>query len=157
VRSRPAQFDLCLGNPLHTGQRQLLSLARAIVRRSKVVILDEATASVDGETDARIQRAIREEFPDSTCLIVAHRLTSVVGLDLVLVMREGRIIEQGAPLELLRKEGGAFRKMCEQCVRTGLFASLACADAALAQDGEPRVFIASGTRVKRMWDAFVST
>lgn len=81
------------GENFSQGQRQVLGLARAISRRSKVVLLDEATASVDQRTDAHIQRLIRSEFPDSTIIAIAHRLRTIMDYDRVIVMGGGEILE----------------------------------------------------------------
>jgi ABC-type multidrug transport system fused ATPase/permease subunit len=78
---------------LTIGQRQILALARALVRRSKVIILDEATASVDHATDERIQRALRSEFKESTLITIAHRLRTIMDYDKVLVLDEGKVVE----------------------------------------------------------------
>jgi len=76
-----------------SGQRQILALARALVRRSKVIILDEATASVDQATDERIQHALRSEFKESTLITIAHRLRTIMDYDKVLVLDEGKVVE----------------------------------------------------------------
>ncbi|KAI9767128.1 MAG: hypothetical protein M1840_005917 [Geoglossum simile] len=94
------------GLNLSQGQRQLLCLARAIVRRPKIMVLDEATSAVDMETDTLIQRSIREEFMDSTLLVIAHRLSTVRDFDKILVLGEGRVVEEGSPEELVGKKGG---------------------------------------------------
>jgi ABC-type multidrug transport system fused ATPase/permease subunit len=70
-----------------------LALARALVRRSKVIILDEATASVDHATDERIQQALRSEFTDSTLITIAHRLRTIMDYDKILVLDEGKLVE----------------------------------------------------------------
>jgi len=75
------------------GQRQILALARALVRRSKVIILDEATASVDQATDERVQKALRTEFKESTLITIAHRLRTIMDYDKVLVLNEGKVAE----------------------------------------------------------------
>ncbi|KAL2675266.1 hypothetical protein Neosp_011449 [[Neocosmospora] mangrovei] len=101
------------GGNLSQGQRQLLCLARAIVARPKIMVLDEATSAVDMATDALIQRSIREEFTDSTLLVIAHRLSTIADFDRILVLSEGQVAEFGTPKELWEKEGGVFRDMCE--------------------------------------------
>ncbi|KAI1377763.1 abc transporter [Hypoxylon crocopeplum] len=81
------------GKNFSNGQRQILGLARAMCRRSKVVILDEATASVDHETDVRMQQLIRSEFAGSTIITIAHRLRTIIDYDQVIVMEEGKVLE----------------------------------------------------------------
>ncbi|KAI3529772.1 ABC transporter [Colletotrichum filicis] len=102
------------GGNLSQGQRQLLCLARAIVSRPKVMVLDEATSAVDMTTDALIQRSIREEFNDSTLIVIAHRLSTIADFDRILVLSDGAVAEYGSPQELWGKEGGVFRGMCEE-------------------------------------------
>ncbi|KAK6214962.1 ABC transporter [Colletotrichum tabaci] len=102
------------GGNLSQGQRQLLCLARAIVSRPKVMVLDEATSAVDMTTDALIQRSIREEFNDSTLIVIAHRLSTIADFDRILVLSDGAVAEYGSPRELWDKEGSVFRGMCEE-------------------------------------------
>lgn len=104
------------GLNLSQGQRQLLCLARAIVSRPKVMVLDEATSAVDMHTDALIQRSIREEFYDSTLLVIAHRLSTIADFDRILVLSDGKVAEFGTPKELweLGAGKGMFRSMCEE-------------------------------------------
>ena len=104
------------------GQRQLLALARALLRRSAIVVLDEATSSIDFATDAKIQATIREEFGSSMLLTVAHRLRTVIDYDRLIVLDAGRVVELDTPHNLIRKEGGVFRGMC---LKSGTFAELA--------------------------------
>ncbi|KAH7156326.1 P-loop containing nucleoside triphosphate hydrolase protein [Dactylonectria macrodidyma] len=101
------------GGNLSQGQRQLLCLARAIVARPKIMVLDEATSAVDMATDALIQRSIREEFTDSTLVVIAHRLSTIADFDRILVLSDGRVAEFGSPRELWDKQDGVFRDMCE--------------------------------------------
>ncbi|EPB91889.1 hypothetical protein HMPREF1544_01183 [Mucor circinelloides 1006PhL] len=100
------------GKNFSQGQRQLLCLARALLKRSKVVLMDEATASVDFETDKAIQKTIACEFQDSTILCIAHRLNTVIEYDRILVLDHGEMIEFASPLDLLQNEESAFYKMC---------------------------------------------
>ena len=101
------------GTNYSVGQRQLMVIARAMITGAQVVIMDEATASVDGETDARIQRVFREEFKNATCITVAHRLNTIMDSSLVLVMDDGRAAEFDKPSALLSREGGLFKGLVE--------------------------------------------
>ncbi|RDW67218.1 Metal resistance protein YCF1 [Aspergillus mulundensis] len=94
---------------LSLGQKQLLCLARAMVRTSCILILDEVTASVDGETDALVQGIIRTHFADRTVVTVAHRIETILDADLVAVLEEGVVVEVGSPGSLLEKEYSSFR------------------------------------------------
>jgi ABC-type multidrug transport system fused ATPase/permease subunit len=105
------------GLNLSQGQRQLLCLARAIVSRPKIMVLDEATSAVDMSTDALIQRSIRAEFGGpggSTLLVIAHRLSTIADFDRILVMDAGKAVEFGPPRELMEIEGGVFRSLVEE-------------------------------------------
>ncbi|GAA5955029.1 hypothetical protein JCM3765_003165 [Sporobolomyces pararoseus] len=102
------------GSNLSVGERSLVSLARALVKNSKIIILDEATASVDFATDSRIQQTIRTEFKDKTLLIIAHRLRTVIDADKILVMDQGRVAEFDTPLNLFRQKDGIFHSMCQR-------------------------------------------
>ncbi|KAJ2805169.1 hypothetical protein H4S07_004078, partial [Coemansia furcata] len=103
------------GQNLSLGQRQLVAMARALVRRSRLIVMDEATASVDFDTDDRIQRTIRgAEFSDSTLFCIAHRLRTVIDYDRVLVMDRGQIVEFDTPWNLLQIKNGVFKSMCEK-------------------------------------------
>ncbi|KAJ2611751.1 hypothetical protein EV177_003333 [Coemansia sp. RSA 1804] len=103
------------GHNLSAGQRQLVALARALVRRSRLIVMDEATASVDFDTDSRIQTTIRgPEFANSTLLCIAHRLRTIIDYDRVLVLDDGRVAEFDTPHNLLQKEGGIFKRLCEE-------------------------------------------
>jgi len=102
------------GANLSQGQKQLLCLARAILSRPRLLLLDEATSAVDMVTDALIQRSIREEFANTTLLVVAHRLSTVADFDKILVMRDGVAAEYGSPKELLENKDGVFTSMVAQ-------------------------------------------
>ncbi|KAI8608818.1 P-loop containing nucleoside triphosphate hydrolase protein [Chytriomyces sp. MP71] len=114
------------GNNFSQGQRQLFCMARALLRNARVVILDEATASIDGPTDARIQTTIRERLWDKTIFCIAHRLRSVADYDRILVLNYGEIVEYASPFELLMGEAmnvldeskalisGQFASMCRE-------------------------------------------
>ncbi|KAJ2609244.1 hypothetical protein H4S08_004131 [Coemansia sp. RSA 1365] len=114
------------GHGLSLGQRQLVALARALVRQSRVVIMDEATASVDFATDECMQRAIRgAEFANSTLLCIAHRLRTIIDYDRILVLDKGKVVEFDTPGNLLRIANGHFRYLCESSNEFAFLQSLA--------------------------------
>jgi ABC-type multidrug transport system fused ATPase/permease subunit len=100
------------GSNLSQGQRQLLCLARALLKAPKVLVMDEATASIDYATDAKIQDTLRE-LKNNTILTIAHRLQTIIDYDRVLVLDKGEVVEYADPWTLIQKEGGVFRGMCE--------------------------------------------
>ncbi|KAH3901703.1 uncharacterized protein SCDLUD_001474 [Saccharomycodes ludwigii] len=102
------------GSNFSLGERQILALSRALVRKSKILILDEATSSVDYETDANIQARIVKEFPHCTILCIAHRLKTILNYDRILVLEKGEIQEFDSPINLFDKEKGIFREMCDR-------------------------------------------
>ncbi|OQO09094.1 hypothetical protein B0A48_05985 [Cryoendolithus antarcticus] len=99
---------------LSHGQMQLFAVARTLLRPSKLLVLDEMTSSVDAATEMKVMDVIHEGFEGSTIIAVAHRLQTIVGYDMIVVMDAGRIVEVGKPRELLKKEGGSFREMWER-------------------------------------------
>lgn len=100
------------GSNLSQGQRQLLCLARALLKSPKVLVMDEATASIDYATDTRIQSTLRE-LKNHTLITIAHRLQTIIDYDKILVLDKGEVIEYDNPWELIQKEGGSFRSMCD--------------------------------------------
>ncbi|KAJ6595567.1 multidrug resistance-associated ABC transporter [Mycena vulgaris] len=101
------------GENFSTGEKQLLCLARSILKRSKILVMDEATASVDYATDELIGKTIREEFAESTILTIAHRLRTVIDYDRVMVLDQGRIAEFDRPGVLLRDPNSKFYALCK--------------------------------------------
>ncbi|KAI8599639.1 P-loop containing nucleoside triphosphate hydrolase protein [Dissophora ornata] len=105
------------GSNFSQGQRQLLCMARALLRNSKIIVMDEATASVDFATDKAIQSAIQQEFENSTVICIAHRLNTIILYDKVLVLDHGKVLEYDTPANLLDESDGKkshFREMCER-------------------------------------------
>ncbi|XP_011877743.1 PREDICTED: multidrug resistance-associated protein 4-like [Vollenhovia emeryi] len=103
------------GRNFSCGQRQLICLARVILRNNRLLVLDEATSNIDMHTDALIQDAIRNEFKECTVITVAHRLNTIIDSDRIIVMENGSIVEFGCPYELLReKPSGYFSQMLQK-------------------------------------------
>ena len=100
------------GSTLSGGERQRISIARALLKDAPVVLLDEATASLDVENESAVQAALSQLLRDKTVLIIAHRMRTVAGADKVVVLENGRVAQQGTPAELLA-QGGLYRRMVE--------------------------------------------
>ncbi|KAF3450334.1 hypothetical protein FNV43_RR06414 [Rhamnella rubrinervis] len=116
IRGNPFGLDAEVlegGENFSVGQRQLISLARALLRRSKILVLDEATSAVDVGTDAIIQKTIREEFKSYSMMIIAHRLNTIIDCDRILVLDAGRVLEYDSPEKLLSNEESAFSRMVQ--------------------------------------------
>ncbi|KAL7125587.1 hypothetical protein ABFS83_14G126500 [Erythranthe nasuta] len=102
------------GENWSVGQRQLFCLGRALLKKSSILVLDEATASVDSATDGVIQKVISREFKDRTVVTIAHRIHTVIDSDLVLVLSDGRIAEYDSPAKLLERENSFFSKLIKE-------------------------------------------
>jgi ABC-type multidrug transport system fused ATPase/permease subunit len=92
----------------------LLCICRAFLKHSKIVLIDEATANIDQKNDQLIQEVISTKFINSTVLTIAHRLTTLKNSDKILVLGGGKVLEWGSPKELLEKDGGIYRDMCQK-------------------------------------------
>ncbi len=112
IEKLPEGFQTKLSdNGVHIskGQRQLLTIARAMLSDARMLILDEATSNVDTRTEMQIQKAMRSLMADKTCFVIAHRLSTIRHADLILVVKDGRIAEQGSHEELMRRRGEYFQ------------------------------------------------
>ncbi|KAJ2907229.1 ATP-binding cassette glutathione S-conjugate transporter ycf1 [Zalerion maritima] len=106
MAARPTNANTPTGSNLSQGQRQLVSLARAMLTPSNILVLDEATAAVDVETDALIQQTLRSDlFRNKTIITVAHRINTIMDSDRVVVLDKGEVVENGDPRELVEKKG----------------------------------------------------
>lgn len=117
VMSLPNGYDTVLGDEgasLSVGQKQLISFARALIRNPKIMLLDEATSSIDTETEATIQKAIQGILKDRTAIIIAHRLSTIVESDRILLMENGVIVEDGSHQELIALKGAYHRLYMNQ-------------------------------------------
>ena len=104
----PKGYDTQLdenGMNISQGQKQLLTIARAMLLDAKMLILDEATSNVDTRTEIQIQAAMRELMKDKTCFVIAHRLSTIQNADRILVVRDGDIVEQGTHNDLMARKG----------------------------------------------------
>ncbi len=113
IMDMPDGYDTAIGERglrLSGGQKQRVAIARAILRRSPIIVLDEATASVDVETERQIQQAIANLAGQRTIIAIAHRLSTIRGADQILVIEEGRVVERGTHDELV-KLGGSYARM----------------------------------------------
>lgn len=116
IKNFPSEYETKVGErgiKLSGGQRQRIALARAILKNAPILILDEATSSLDAESEAFIQDALLKLFKNHTVIAIAHRLSTLRAMDRIVVLENGLVAESGSPQELLQKEGGMFKKMWE--------------------------------------------
>lgn len=117
IKDLPEQFETNIGdsgNTLSGGQKQRLSIARAVLKNPPIMVLDEATSALDTESEQLVQKALEEMTKNRTSLVIAHRLSTIQKADLIVVMKKGKIVEQGKHEELLAKEGEYFKLVTMQ-------------------------------------------
>lgn len=113
VRRLPDGYDTLIGengSMLSGGERQRISIARAILKDAPIVIMDEATASLDAENETEVQKALSNLIADKTVLIIAHRMRTVDGAEKIVVLQGGKVVEQGSPDEL-KRQNGVYKRM----------------------------------------------
>ena len=116
IAKLPLAYDTIVGERGHNlsgGERQRISIARAILRDPKLLILDEATSAVDTETERKIQQALDRLVQGRTVIAIAHRLSTLANADRLLVMKDGRLIEEGHHEDLMKDPNGQYRKLIE--------------------------------------------
>src|SRR5258708_4320184 len=114
IMALPRGYDTLIGERgvrLSGGQRQRLAIARALLKDAPILVLDEALSSVDAENEATIQQALERLQRGRTTLVIAHRLSSVATADRIVVLERGQLVEEGEPAELMRREGGVYRRL----------------------------------------------
>ena len=115
IRKLPQGYQTVIGengSTLSGGERQRISIARALLKDAPVVLLDEATASLDVENESAVQTALSRLLQGKTVLVIAHRMRTVAGADHIVVLEDGHVVQQGTPAELM-EQGGLYRRMVE--------------------------------------------
>jgi ATP-binding cassette subfamily C (CFTR/MRP) protein 1 len=107
------------GENLSAGEKQMICIARALLKKSKVILIDEATSSIDMNNEEVFLNIVRERFSHSTVIMIAHRLKTIIKCDKIAVMREGKVVEFGSPIELLKMENGIFSDMWNETIKAG--------------------------------------
>ncbi len=114
ILTQPQGYDTPVGEngvTMSGGQRQRLSIARALVRNAPILLLDEATSALDTESEAAVQKALDEAMHGRTVIVIAHRLSTVVNADKIIVMKDGLVVEEGTHEDLARRQDGLYARL----------------------------------------------
>lgn len=120
IRDLPDGFDMVVGNrgiKLSGGQRQRIAIARAFLKGSPIVLLDEATASLDGESEEAVREALGRLMQGRTVIAIAHRLSTLRNFDRIIVLKSGRVIEDGSPGWLMKRKGAYYKLVLREMDR----------------------------------------
>ena len=117
IEQMPSGYDTLVGErgvKLSGGQRQRVAIARAILKDAPILVLDEATSALDSESEALIQDALEKLMAGRTSIVIAHRLSTVASLDRIIVLQDGKIVEQGSHAELLERKDGVYKHLWDR-------------------------------------------
>jgi ATP-binding cassette subfamily B protein len=158
IREQVQGYDTPVGEngaTLSGGQRQRVSIARAIVRHAPILLLDEATSALDNESEAKVQQALTEVMRGRTTIVIAHRLSTVVNADHIVVLEHGRLVEEGTHRELMADPNGVYARFHSMQGEKGLGLVDAPLDGAGLETAEPAVGDAPGGKVRKSMDRTV--
>ena len=116
IENLPDGYETTVGDrgvKLSGGQRQRIAIARAILSNPSILLLDEATSSLDSESELLVQQALESLMSERTCIVVAHRLSTVRSVNRIIALKDGKIVESGSHEELFQKEGGVYKTLYE--------------------------------------------
>lgn len=116
IKSLPEGYETLVGErgvKLSGGERQRVAIARAILKDAPILVLDEATSSLDSESESLIQEALEELMEGKTTIVIAHRLSTIMKMDRILVIEEGKLVDAGTHKQLLKKKDGIYKKLWE--------------------------------------------